>query len=139
MFENILVSGELLPLREAASQGDLDAMLILADHVLEGKNTKACGETAFGIINKMFAHKDFTQNLPRAWEVYILCCNAEQLLYWQGKNTYLGYIKRCCDYLQWLIEVQTQAPRSMWNYRQLEACLAWIRENEPKLQEAASL
>ena len=135
MFDDILVTGELLPIREAASKGDLDAMLILTDHVLEGKNTKACGETAFRIIVAMFKHNELKKNPRRCWEIFVQAANAEQLLYWQGKASYHDSIKGSCHFLQRLIEAQVSTPRHLWNYRQMESCLAWIRENEPKLQD----
>jgi hypothetical protein len=135
MFDDMLVTGELLPLRKAASAGDLDAMFMLTNQVLEGKNTRACGDTAFRIINVMFDHEAFKQNLPRAWGVYLLCSRAEYQLYREGKNSYRQYITRSCDYLQWLIEMQTSAPRRLWNYGQLERCIVWLRENEARLHK----
>ena len=135
MFEKILVTEELLPVREAASQGDLDAMFTLLNHVINGHHTKLCGDTAFILINAMFDHEEFPDNLPRAWATYRLCSQAEHSLYQAGKNTQKEMIERSCDYLQWMIESMICAPRWMWNYELLEYAIQWIDQHTPKIQE----
>ena len=135
MFEKILVTAALYPAREAAGKGNLDAMFDLLTHVIEGRHTRQCGDTAFEIITVMFDHPDFSQNLPRAWAVYVLCSHAEQLLYRAGKNTRREMIERSCDYLQWVVEAMLCAPRRMWNYEQLAYAVGWISEHAPQLQE----
>lgn len=135
MFEKIIVADELYPVREAAREGDLSAMFNLADHVVRGKHTRQCGETAFEIINAMFDHKSFTQDLPRVWEVFKLCSLAEQLLYREGKSSFKEFIKCSCDYLQWMIEAIISAPRQRWDYRLLAYGIDWIKEHDSQYHE----
>lgn len=138
MFEKILVTGDLLPIREAACEGDLDALISLTRHVLAGKHTLQSGEAAFDILHVIFDHKDFYENLPRAWGVYVLCSQAEQLLYREGKKNRKEYLTRSYDYLQWLVKAMLHAPRPMWDYELLEYAITWMKEHAPKLREEST-
>lgn len=135
MFDSIIVAEELLPIRNAAGQGDIDAMFALADHVVKGKHTRQSGKIANQIIGEMYKRDDFSNNYTRAWNTYVLNVCALKLMQLEGEISYRQYIEDSCDYLQYMIDSMTSAPRQMWNYEQLENCIAWIRENEPKLRE----
>lgn len=132
-FRNILVTPELLPVRDAAGCNDLEAMFTLLNHVLQGKYTRQCGQTAFEIINIILDHEELKDDLPRAWNVYFLSSQAVQLLYQQGKNSYQEAIRSSCNYLQWMIDAMISAPRWMWNYPQLEYAMNWIKAHEPQI------
>lgn len=133
MFERIIVSEELYPTRKAAEDGHLNAMILLADHVVRGMHTKQCAETAFKIINAIFDHEEFTNELPRAWGVFLTCSRAQQLLYREGKSSLRDSIQHSCDYLRWMVEAIVSAPSWMWDFALLEYGIDWIRENEPFL------
>lgn len=135
MFNHILVTQDILPIRHAASQGDLDALFALLKHVLEGKEAQRCSGLAFNLISAMFNHPDFKQNLPRAWHAYFLCSEAEKLLYEEGKSSYSHYLENACDYLKSVIEIMTVTPCQMWNFELLDYCIDWIKEHEPLLRE----
>mgnify|MGYP000862945865 CR=1 FL=1 len=137
MFEHIIVTKELLPIRDAACNGDIDAMFTLADHIVQGKYTKQSGKNADTVIDRMYGHPDFIKDPYRAWDTYVMTVCALKLMQQEGEITYHEYIGDSCMYLQMMISCMTSAPRHMWNYQQLENCIAWIRENEPKLQEEA--
>lgn len=137
MFEHIIVAEELLPLREAACKGDIEAIFVLAKQVLEGKRAAKSGKNGYFIVNSMFYHDDFKKNLYRFWDTYVMMVDVLQLQYYEGNISLKEYIEDSCNYLQWMIDCMTAAPRHMWNYRQLENCIAWIREHEAKLQEEA--
>ena len=87
------------------------------------------------IIGEMYKRDDFSNNYTRAWNTYVLNVCALKLMQQEGEISYRQYIEDSCDYLQYMIDSMTSAPRQMWNYEQLENCIAWIRENEPKLRE----
>ena len=134
MFEKIIVSESLLPVREKACEGDIEAMFELANHVIEGNETKPCGDTAFQIISTMFNHKDFLNNPPRIWNTFILCTWALKLQKKVGKISYSKYIEDSCFYLARMIDGMTSQPREIWDIDKLQNCLQWIQDNEDKIE-----
>lgn len=137
MFAHIIVAEELLAIREAACKGDIEATFTLAKHVLQGKLAAKSGKNAYSIVTSMFYHDDFRKNPRRAWSTYVMMADVFLLQYEEGSISQKEYITNSCEYLQMMIDCMTAAPRHLWNYRQLEDCIAWIREHELKLQEQA--
>lgn len=136
MFEKILVTEELYSIREAACRMDLNAMVKLANHVLQGKYTKQCGDTAFDILNSIFDHPALNQNLHRACEVYEMCSKAETLLYKQGKVSHQDYVKYSCDYLQWMMKLMVNYPCRMWDFNLMSRSIKWVETMQRELQES---
>ena len=134
LFEHIIVAEELLPVRDAASTGDIDAMFTLLEHILQGKHTAKSGKNADSVLDQMFVHEDSSRDHKRLWNSLVLKVHTLKLLHQEGELSYHEYIEHGCDYLQILIETMTGSPRQYWDYTQLINCIDWIRENEPKLE-----
>lgn len=139
LFEHIIVSEELLPVRDAASKGDIEAMFALVDHILKGKHTARSGKNAAAVLGQMFGHEDSTKDHRRFWNTLVMKVHALKLQHQEKEISYEEYIREGCDYLQMLIESMTGSPRQFWNYNQLINCIAWIRDNEPKLHDQEAI
>ena len=139
MFDHIIVAEELLPVRQAAGKGDIDAMFSLLEHIIRGEHTAKSGRNADYVLSQMLDHDESTSNHKRFWNTLIIKVHTFKLLYQEGEISYREYIREGCDYLQIMIKSMTGSPRQYWNYNQLINCIDWIRENEPKLQEEEAL
>jgi hypothetical protein len=139
LFDHIIVAEELLPVRQAAGEGDIEAMFSLLEHIIRGEHTAKSGRNANFVLSQMFGHKDSTSNHKRFWNTLIIQVHTFKLLHKEGEISYREYIEDGCTYLQMMIESMTGSPRRYWNYNQLINCIDWIRENEPKLQEEEAL
>lgn len=138
LFDHIIVAQELLPTRDAAGKGDIEAMFTLADHIVKGIYTARSGENADFVLDRMFGHEQFADNHKRAWNTYVVKVHTLRLLFQEGKIDYAEYIRESCDYLQMMIASMSGSPRQYWNHRQLVNCINWIAEHEAMLEEEAS-
>ena len=135
MFNHIIVDSELLPIREAASHGDIDAMFTLADSIVRGKQTSASPEAASPIIDAMFNHPDFRNDLQRFCNTYIMRTHYMELQCDRGEISRKEYLSDSCDYLEMMIRAITAGSRQLWNLEQLQICLSWIEDSEEELAE----
>lgn len=135
MFNQIIVSEEILPVREAASLGDIDAMYKLTEHILNGKQTARTSRYAENVLDAMFKHPDFLKDLQRFCNCYVMRTTLLRIRYQEELISYRDYVEQSCDYLQMMIDCMTTAPRHMWNYSQLINCIDWIAEHEKTLNE----
>lgn len=129
-FDEILVTGELMPVREAAIAGDFEAMFTLADSVLRGENTVRCSALAWMVINAMMDHPDFRKDLQRFCNVYLMGLSCCDLDYRQGRIDYGTYVTDARIYVKGMVDVMTTAPLEQWNIRQLRSCLNWLEEHD---------
>jgi hypothetical protein len=138
MFDNLIVTNKLLPIRNAASLGDINAIFELLEHVLKGKQTARSGEYAEQLLAALFDHKDFACNAKRAWNCYVLKVHALRILYEEGEMAYEHYLKEGCDYLQMMVKSMAECPREYWDHDQMINAIIWIRDNEPESEEEST-
>lgn len=137
MFDHVIVAQELLPLREAAGKGDIDAMFELADAIVKGRFTKASSEAADPLIDAMLNHPDFRKDLQRFCNTLVMMTHFLQLQWKEGKIDRRTYLQRSCTHLQQMIQCMTLAEPEYWDKVQLRDCLDWIITFEPELKEDA--
>ncbi len=135
MFHHIIVEKELLPVREAAGEGKIEAMFELADAILQGRHTKASPELAGPVIEAMFDHPDFRKDLQRFCNTYVMMTHYFKLQYEMGRIELREMVEQGSEYLQMMIQTMTTAPRHHWNRAQLQHCLCWIDEHQALLVE----
>lgn len=135
MFNHIIVDSELLPIRNSASEGDINAMFKLAGCILNGQQTVAAPEAAKPIIDAMFDHPDFRKDLQRFCDTYVMMTEYLHLQYKKGEISLRNFLIDSCDYMEMMISTMTTAKRQYWNLPQLQECLQWIEESQQELAE----
>ena len=135
MFETILVEASLVPVREAASQGDLSAMCQLARHILEGDRTRLCLESTASLCERILAHEHFGEDSEMARTTIKLLADHVAQCYQEGRMSYADYEEGMRLMLRELILWSVQMPEEEWNIAELKHAMDWLYEHLPESQQ----
>ena len=135
MFQYLIVSQELLPIRDAASQGDLDAMYKLAEAAIHGKGMKQCGVTACDILDAMIEKDEIREDIYRFVNTYILMVHGFSDQYDKGLIDDAEFAHKGCFYMELAIRAMTKFPYDYWPIDQLQSCLEWIARSREFVEE----
>lgn len=137
LYQNLLVSCELLPLREAAKQGDITAMYQLTESVISQEDSTADGETTYQLLMQLVCHDDFHKDYDRVINCFIMFSWAFGRLYEEGRISYKQYVEDSRQYLQMAMDIITTLPCEDWDFPQIESCLNWIKLHREQPVEMA--
>lgn len=135
MFDHIIVSQEVLPIRDAASQGDIHALFELANHVLRGNQAARKSELVDPLIHALFDHEDFGKDGRLFCDTYVMMTHVLQLEWESGEISYRDYLEQGCESLELMLTVITTWPRAQWNHEQMRNSLNWILQSKQELSE----
>lgn len=135
-FEHILVTETLLPVRDRAIAGDIEAMFELAGCLLRGHHAAQRSDAAWQVIEAMFDHPDFRQDLQRFCDIYVMVERCLRLYYQEGRTDYCSYVAESREHLRLMVDVMTSAPVTTWNIPQLRHCLDWLEHHQDSTTEA---
>lgn len=129
MFEKILVEASLVPIREAASQGNLDAMCQLARHILEGDRTRLCLDSTAALCECILDHKDFGEDIEMARSTIKLLADHVAQCYQEGRMSYADYEEGMRLMLRELVLWTVKQPEEFWNIFELKHAVDWLYEH----------
>jgi len=110
MFKNVIIDSDLIPLREAASRGDLKSMYKLARHIIEEDGTKLSIETTQNLIEKITTHPDYGKEREVVRDTLKLIADHTSERYLAGEINYLEYVKGMKNSLKELIKLSIDYP-----------------------------
>jgi hypothetical protein len=128
MFENIIVTSDLLPIRQAASQGDLNAMCQLARYLVDQDSAKISTEMVEKICTKIATHKELEDNIEHIIDLCKLLADCYSILHKQDKLDTVEARKQMRLKLMEVIFWSTQLPFEQWNIEELKNCVDWLFE-----------
>ncbi len=130
MFENIIVSAELLPIRESASKGNLAAMCQLARHIIDGDQTKLSTEMVERICTEIVQHQDLESDIERIRDLCKLMADCYFVLHEEGKLDTKEARKQMRIKLKELVFWTVQLPFEQWDIVELKHCVEWLYHEE---------
>lgn len=135
MFENIIVDTELIPVREAASKGNLPAMQKLARHIIEGDRTNVSPEMTRKLIESIIDHEDFGKEIEPLRDTLKLMADVTSESYRAGEIEYLEYVEGMQLALKELLKKTVEYPFDCWPIEEMKHCLDWLHNAEIELAE----
>jgi len=133
MFENVILDTELLPLRKAASEGDLTAMCQLARHIIDGDRTQISTDMLEKLCGQIVQHKELEGDIERTRDLCKLVADAHYLLYEEGKISIEEVRNQMRQNLKELVFWTVQLPFDQWDMTEIKNCVDWLHidETEP--------
>lgn len=125
-YHKFLVPQELVPLREAAIEGDFDAMFELADSLLHGRKMKRCSDSAWQVIDQLWEHPELIGHNERFCNLCIMMVALFCLRYEEGKCSYMAFVQHGSSYYETMVQMMTQTPVDRWNLFQLRRAIEWL-------------
>lgn len=128
MIEGILVDSKLLPVREAAQQGDMEAILTLARHIMQNDRARLSTKNLQILSEAIATHKDFddTNNPIQIIELCKVMADYYWCLYQDGGID--GETARDEMRLKYqeLIYWSSQLDFSEWDIATMKNCMDWL-------------
>lgn len=133
MFKNVIIDTELLPLRKAASQGDLAAMCQLARHIIDGDRTQLSTDIVEELCIKISEHKDIEGDIEAIRNLCKLLADWYWMRHEEGKISSTEAREEMRLSLKNLIFWTVQKPMEEWDIEELKNCTEWLYldETEP--------
>lgn len=128
MIEGILVDSKLLPIREAAQQGDMDAILMLARHIMENDRARLSTRNLKTLSEAIASHEAFedTTNPIPIIELCKVMADYYWCLYLDGEIDGDGCRDEMRFYYQALIHWSSRLDFEDWDIATMKNCMDWL-------------
>lgn len=138
-FSDLVVSSELVELRDRAGKGALPAMLELADRLFDGdgagRNVQVMDRLSWALLNHPQG-PDCHHTLCRIMMINVKCFE----LQWQSgihdDATYSEAVRRM---MAQIVQLQTKADTDSWDLPLLQTCINWLAAEQRQRDETPEL
>ncbi len=113
---NMLVDARLEPVRERAKGGDVDAMVQLACHLKDGKDTRNNGKLALQLVEHALANRQKILWPENLW--YALVCKTELVEEDEAAPLFVELIRH-----------MTGLPVEKWDFFYLSHAVQWLESH----------
>jgi hypothetical protein len=128
MIEEILVDSKLLPVREAAQNGNLDALFTLSKHIMENDRARLSTKNLRALSAAIASHEDFgkTEDPRQIVELCKIMADYYWCLYQEGGIDGETAREEMRIKYQELIYFSAQLDFADWDITTMKNCMDWL-------------